>query len=201
MAILINAEKRETKKSVNSELRKVRKIPAVIYGKNLKENIHISIEEKEIMKPYQKAEFLYKLAEITLDGKKYPVITKSILLNSVSDRIEHVDFLDVAKDKQVIVDVRVKIVNSEKSMGIKRGGYINFVKRAIKISCPPSEIPAFIEIDIEKLKIGEAVRAKSIELPKNATHVFKPEQTILTVISRGAGKAGEEEAEAADGKK
>ena len=111
-------------------------------------------------------------------------------LDPVSDRTVHVDFLRVAQDTEVTVNVPVNFMNDEESPGLKRGGVLNIVRHEIEFSCRADAIPQQIEIDLTGLDIGDSVHISMIQLPDGVTPTITDRDfTIATVAAPSAVKA------------
>lgn len=173
------------------ELRRNGMVPIVIYGKN-KENIVASIEEKAITKRYRQPLFLSQIFEIEVGGKKVKALPKSIDLHPITELVSHVDFvyLNEADSNQELY-MPIQYINKDKSIGIKRGGYFNTVKRTIKISCPVKNLPSSLQFDLSNAKIGDSIKASQLKLPEGAKLLINPDFVIASIIGK-KGKSTEE---------
>ena len=63
---------RETSRQANRELRASKRVPAVLYGPEVKENIHFSVDELALEKILSRAQT--KVQELTIDGKVYKTL-------------------------------------------------------------------------------------------------------------------------------
>ena len=174
-------------------LRRDSRVPAVLYSSG-NANQSFSILEKDITREYKKGAFLNKLVAIKLDGKDVFAVPKDLQFHPVTDRIEHADFLQVDKNSVVKVKVPVKVLGTEKSMGIKRGGTLNIVRHEIELFCSPETIPSKIEIDIAASNIGDSIHVGDLKLPEGVKPVLKAEFTLLTLTGRAAKDEEEKEA-------
>lgn len=176
------------------ELRRNGMIPAIIYGPN-RDAIAIAIDEKEITKYYKRPLFLSQVFELDIDGKKHKVLPKTAELHLIKEMVTHVDFVFV-EDKVQKLSVPIVYVNKTTSIGIKRGGYFNTVRRVLNIACPVESLPRSIEIDVAKVKIGESIKASQAQLPEGAVLLDNPNFVIASII----GKKGKGDADAEEGK-
>lgn len=176
------------------ELRRNGMIPAIIYGPN-RDAIAIAIDEKEITKYYKRPLFLSQVFELDIDGKKHKVLPKTAELHLIKEMVTHVDFVFV-EDKVQKLSVPIVYVNKTTSIGIKRGGYFNTVRRVLNITCPVESLPRSIEIDVAKVKIGESIKASQAQLPEGAILLDNPNFVIASII----GKKGKGDADAEEGK-
>ena len=197
-SIVLKAEKREVLGT--SEARKIKgagKIPAVIYSKN--GNINLSIDAKEFEFEYFKGHSQSTVVELDLDGKKIKVIAHKIDLDPVSDRPVHVDFLNCADSKVIKAQPKLNFINQDKSVGIKRGGFLHVVLRRVSIICEnESSVPESIDIDIAPMHVGQKIRGADLVLPAGVKLAKNPSFLIASIIGR-VSKTDAEEAAAAGG--
>lgn len=196
MSVSLKAEKRE--KLGSSEARRIRKanrIPAVIYSKN--GNVNLSLDVKEFEHEYFKGNGLTSLFEIELDGKKIKVIAHKIELDPVSDHPIHVDFFNRDESKSLRAQPKLIFINQEKSLGLKKGGFLHVVRRKVEVICENEKaIPEKIEIDVSSMQVGHKVRASNLKLSTGVKLAQKSNFLIASIIGRG--KAEEEEKAATD---
>jgi len=189
--VLAGEEKKGSGTGNSRALRRDGKLPAIIYG--FGENHMINLVYKDFLKEYHKGNLLSKLVSIKLGKKSLKVITRDVQIDPVSDNPIHVDFQLVKDNVSIKVDVRVKVINQDKSPGIKKGGILNVVKKYISLNCIPKNIPGYLEIDIEGFEIGKNIHINDIELPNGVVPVDKSNFTILTIAGRVEEKDEEQE--------
>jgi len=190
IAATLEAQPRNTSgKGAARALRRLGRVPAVVYGRT-KEPASISLPLKELTLEYRKGSFFNKIVDITVGGDKFHALPRDVQTHPVTDVIEHADFQRVEKDSIIHVFVPVKVLNQEKSVGLKRGGVLNIVRHEIELVCTPDAIPSAIEVDVLTSDIGSSVHINDIKLPANVRTAIKDRNfTVVTV----AGRTKEEE--------
>ncbi len=193
----LKAETRErVGKGSSRELRRNGLIPAVIYG-DKKAPLSIALSTKEVTQRIHAGGFMTTVATIDVNGEKISVLPKDYQLDPVRDFTMHVDFLRVSASSRVTVQVPVHFVNEEKSPGIKTGGMLNIVRHDVELHCPANDIPEFLTVDLDGLKIGDSIHISHIKLPKNTTPVIADRDfTVATIVGTAAAKEEEAEGEA-----
>ena len=166
-------------------LRKEGKIPAVIYGVNGAENTFISISKKDFDKEYLKSNIELRPIELNVDGKKFKVLTYQIDLDPITDLPRHVDFNNLEGKKEAKIYVPVNYLGREKSPGVKKGGFLNILKRKIECLCPIDNILQCIDIDVSKMHIGSKIRSTDVTLPNGIKFTNKKVFDICSVTGRG----------------
>ncbi|MBE7651819.1 50S ribosomal protein L25/general stress protein Ctc [Tenacibaculum finnmarkense] len=190
-SITINGSKRESVgKRATKDLRNAGKVPCVLYGGD--ELVHFSATEK-LFKPLVFTPDVFT-ATIELDGAKYSAILQDIQFHPVTEAILHVDFYQIFDDKELTMDIPVKLVGTAK--GIMLGGALRHNLRKLKVKALPANLPDFIEADITELAIGSKLYVTELRNDKYA--LLHPDNTVVAQVrmSRNAAKAaaeGEEE--------
>ncbi len=189
-SITIKGSKRESVGKVATKaLRNAGMVPCVIYGGE--QPIHFSAEEKAF-KSLVYTPNVYT-ASIDVDGQKIPAILQDIQFHPVSDTILHVDFYQLFDDKEVTMNIPVRLTG--KSKGVAVGGALRHNVRKAKVKALPANLPDFIEADITELEIGNKLYITAL---KNDNYtILHPDNTVVAQVrmSRNASKTEAEDAE------
>ena len=173
-------------------------VPAIIYG-GKDENQKVSVSKKIIKILINKENFLSNILTLNLDGQTQNVLPKEIKYDVVSDEPIHIDFLRVIKGAKIILEIPVKFINHEKCPGLKRGGVLNIVRRAVELKCPTENIPTELVVDLDGVDIGESFKISSIKLPENVVPTIQGRDFVVdTLAAPTVMKEPEKPAEAAD---
>lgn len=177
----------------NGRLRRAGNIPAVFYGKG-KDTFSISVAEKDlyaVLAPGKR----YTLLDLVIDGKGgNPAIIHQYQKNNISQKILHVDFLQIEENEPVNVRVQVRL--SGIPMGVKnQGGSLSQENRYLKLSAKPADIPACIELDISEMPNNTVYYAEKLDLGKAS--LVSPKHTVIFTISKGREEAAATEEDAA----
>ena len=163
----LNAENREVEgKSSSRQLRRAGSVPAVIYG-GKEEPLRISILEKDIAKASEVPGFATQILSISISGKEQNVIVKEIQRHPTTQRVLHADLMRVDPDTKISISVPVRFINEESCVGVKmHGGAISRLINDIDITCLASNLPEYIEVDVEALDIGDSIFLSALNLPE-----------------------------------
>lgn len=194
----ISAEARTTTgKGSARAIRREGKIPAIVYGAG-SEPLKVTVPLREFNAIYQRTGFLSHVVEMEVGKEKIRVLPRAVELHPVTDVPEHADFLRINKDSTVRVMVPVIFKNKDKSVGIKRGGTLNIVRRELDLLCRQDAIPELIEIDLEQRNIGQSIHISHIALPDGVRSAITDRDfTIATIVGRRGEKDEETPAAAA----
>ena len=191
-SITIKGSQRESVgKKATKALRNAGKVPCVLYGGDTA--IHFSSEEIAFKKLVYTPNVY--TATIELDGTSYEAILQDIQFHPVTDKILHVDFYQLVADKEISMEIPVRLVGVAK--GIIVGGALRHNMRKLKVKAIPANLPDVIEADITDLGIGNKLYVTSLI---NEKYTFlHPENTVVAQVrmSRNATKAAAEAEETA----
>lgn len=178
--VTISGIKRDlSTKGYLTEFRKKGYVPAVYYAHG-EDNIFLAIPESKIKPIVFSAETYLINLEIEGVGTK-SCILKEFQLDPVTDKIIHVDFHGLKAGEKITVDVAVHLVGTP--IGVKEGGLLQHILHKIEIECLPTEIPDKIDVDVSKLKIGDSIHVKDLNLP-GVRVITNPEASIVTIIHK-----------------
>ena len=191
-SISINGTKRAAQtKQENIRLRAEGKVPCVLYGG--KEQIHFSTPALSL-KGLVYTPNVYTV-ELNIDGTSYKAVMKDIQFHAVSDRINHIDFLELDDNKKITLEVPVKV--SGNAVGVRAGGQLVTKTRRLKVSALPKDLPDSIDISINELNIGDDIRVRDIKL--KGVEILNSPNSVLTAvkITRAVAAAATDEKAAA----
>lgn len=167
-------------------------VPCVLYG--LGEQTHFSVKTVELDKIVFSPD-VYQI-ELNIDGKAAKAIIRELQQHPLTGKVQHVDFLQLADDKPVRVELPVRVVGSAK--GVMAGGKLMQAYRKLKVVGLPGDLPEAITLNVSSLKIGKAIRVNNINIP--GVTILDPQSSVVVSVrmARGAVKPaddGEEEEE------
>ena len=163
---LAASERQSEGKSANRNLRRSGYIPGVLYG-GKDEPKKISIMEKDIVKATEIVGFTTQILQISMDGKDVDVVVKEIQRHPATSRVLHADFMRVDPDSKITLVVPIRTLNDESCIGVKvSGGQVNHLINDIEISCLASNLPEYLEIDVQEMDVGDTVSLSEIKLPE-----------------------------------
>ena len=178
-------------------------IPAILYG-GKDPNQKISIEKKAIRDIINTDNFLSKVLELDIDGKKEKVLPRDVAYHVLSEEPIHIDFMRVVSGKKIILEIPVKFINHPDSPGLKRGGVLNIVRRSVELKCPAENIPNDITIDLAGTDIGTSLKISSVKLPESVVPTITDRDFVIATVAaptiiKEPEKPTEETAEGAEG--
>ncbi len=182
------------------KLRKQGNIPCVLYGGE--EIVHFFAPENDfrhlVVTPN-----VY-LLKLDFGDKVYDAVLQDIQFHPVSDRVLHMDFLRVYKDRPVSIAIPVQLNGVPE--GVKQGGKLALEARRLKARALPDILPDILQVDVSHLGLGKSIKVEELKIP-GIQLLDSPNLVIasvkLTRAARGMTleeeEAAAEEAEAAEG--
>ena len=189
--ITIKGSQRESVgKAASKALRNAGQVPCVLYGGD--NVLHFSAPELAF-KNIVYTPNVYTAA-IELNGKTYNAILQDIQFDPVSDKIIHIDFYQLQKDKEITIEVPIQIEGT--SPGIMAGGTLRIVNRKLKVKALPDNLPDFVPVDISGLEMGNKLYVT--KLAQDKYKIMHPDNTVVCQVrvSRAAMKAAQDAAKA-----
>ena len=73
----------------------------------------------------------------------------------------------VDPDTKISISVPIRFINEESCVGVKmHGGVISRLINDIDITCLASNLPEYLEVDVESLDIGDSIFLSALNLPE-----------------------------------
>lgn len=185
----------EITKSSTKAIRRGQGVPCVMYGgENV---IHFHAQENSFKKLVYTPDF--KLAEITVEGTSHRAIVKDIQFHPVTDKIMHMDFIELVPGRTFKTELPIRVIGS--APGVKVGGKLLQGMRKAKVMSTPEALVDSITVDVSHLELGQSVRIRDVKAVEGLT-ITTPSGTPVASIEipralrsamDGAEKTGEEE--------
>jgi len=155
------------------------RVPCVVYGSG--SQTHFTVADLEIDRLIRTPHV--SIVNLDIAGKKTQTLIQAVQFHPVSDKVHHVDFLELNPTKQVKVEIPIKL--SGRSVGVLSGGKLQQVFRKLKVQALPKDLPDTINIDITDMGIGAFVRVSDLATDK-ITLLNAPKAVVVSVkIARG----------------
>ncbi len=137
-------------------------VPCVLYGTGINVMFHTPVYLLKDLVYTPEARFV----KLNIEGKEYKAIKQDLQFHPVNDMLIHVDFLALQDDKEVSMDIPVKLTGTP--AGVLKGGKLVQRLTHLKIKALPKNMPESIVLDIAELEVGKSARVGDIET-KNFT--------------------------------
>jgi large subunit ribosomal protein L25 len=181
----LNAEVRETSKTANKALRNQGKVPCVLYGGE--KQVYFSATENDLNKLVNTPDVY--LVKFEVGGEAFQAVIQDLQFHPVTDRILHIDFLQVFDDKEVTINIPVNFIGTP--IGVRNGGNLVVRRRNIKTRAIPANLPDAIELNIEDVRIGKFIYIGDIRDEKYT--FLASDSSVVVGVKTARGAIDEEE--------
>ena len=196
MELKLKAEVRDGRgKGAARKIRAAGRVPAVVYGHGA-DPLHVTIDARELFHLLHTDAGMNVLVDLRVDHDSFLAMPREVQRNYLRGQFLHVDFLRIARDEKVTVEVPIHLVGE--SHGVKEGGVVEHHLWTLQIECFPQDVPAAIEADITRLGLNESLKVDDLQFPTLLTVLTPRDETIVSVVPPQILRLEEEEAEAAE---
>ena len=150
-------------------------IPCALYGG--KEQKLFVVEEKQFQKLLYTPEVNY--VDLSIDGTVVKAIVQETQFHPITDKLLHVDFLEVVDGKPITIEIPFKLTGT--SPGVLKGGSLKKRVRKLKVRGLLENVPECVVADISNMDLNDMMKVADIHID-NITIVDNPSKVIVAVI-------------------
>jgi large subunit ribosomal protein L25 len=185
---MVEIKKREKNKKAEY-YRKEGLIPGILYGPDI-ESTPIFIDKKEFLKNFS---HIYQRFDFVLEGKKYSGILQDVQKDPITLEPIHFDIYVPSVSRKIETAISINFVGEEEL--IKNDLILNKNVNELPVEGLMKDIPESIDINVSKLKEGESIYVKDLNL-KNIKILLNEDTPIATAVK--VEKIEEEKVEEAE---
>ena len=173
----LKLEKRE-KNSKGRQLRNQGIVPAVLYGKHLKESVSMQLPVHEAQK-FLQSNFIGSKVELEIEKDKHLAILKEATYTPGAYKLEHMSFQALVAGEKIKSVAKVMVTGKEKV----REGVVMHMLDDIAYSALPADLVDRVEVDVSKMKPGEVLTVEDLEISKDKKIelITPPDSVVVTV--------------------
>jgi large subunit ribosomal protein L25 len=192
---VLAAQVRKSKgKGAARRLRRDNKVPAIFYGPKT-EPVMLAVDYPELNRILKHSSGDNVIIDLQFQSdhgaETRKVMLKELLLDPIKDICLHADFYEISMDKEITVNIPIRLINTPE--GVALGGVLQHIRRELTISCLPSNLVDFFELDVESLQIGDSLHIRDIEIPEGITSLDEDHLTVAIVAAPTVQEEEEEE--------
>lgn len=196
----LKADRREDSgKGAARKARAAGRVPGVVYGHGA-DPLHISVDARDLFHTLHTEAGANVLVDLRVDGDHFLAMPREVQRDHLRGRLLHVDFLRIARDEKITVEVPIQLVGE--SHGVKEGGVIEHHLWTLQVECFPQDVPTSIDADVSTLGLNESLKVEDLQLPDKLELQTPLEEVVVSVVPPQVLKLEEEEEaleEAAEG--
>lgn len=188
-----NKRKRDAKRLLRSG-----KIPAILYGPKT-EAVALALDKREFSSRVADLEgsHLVRLKSESATLADKVALVKDMQFHPIHGDVIHADLYEVDLTAKITVHVPLHFVG--KAEGVVRGGILQPIVREIEVECLPLDIPAFFDVDVSRLDIGDSVHLEELAMPEGVTAVDESNFALVAVVPPTVEEAPAAAAEPVEG--
>jgi large subunit ribosomal protein L25 len=171
-----------TGRSASRRLRKAEKIPAILYGKHTSPET-LAVAAPEFVKLLKEISGRAALIELKRDaGTTALSFLQEVQRDPITDKYLHLDLQEVKENEKMIISVRLSVIGE--AYGVKtEGGILETASHRLRIRCLPKDLPAFIEVDITELKVGETIHISELKALPGVEYMDDKNQAVVICVA------------------
>ncbi len=163
---VLNGEiRKDMGKGAVRRMRKVEKVPAIIYGSG-SDPVPLTFLHKDVAYQLENEAFYSNILTINVGGDKQQAVLKDLQRHPSKAKILHLDLLRISATEKITMQVPLHFLGESVAPGVKdAGGLISHQMANVEIRCLAKDLPQFLEVDMSKLGMNESVHLVDIKLP------------------------------------
>ena len=172
----------QTGRSASRRLRKVNRIPAILYGKHTQPE-KLSVEGPEFTRLIKSVAGRAMLIELQREDKPDRTLSflQEVQRDPLTDRYLHVDLHEVKADEKFEIRVAIRIVGE--SSGVKnQSGVLETPTQQVRIRCLPKDLPPVVEVDVTELTIGDTIHVGELKPITGVEFLDNKNQPVVSCV-------------------
>lgn len=183
---LVVASRETDKKSLLKKIRQTGGIPAVIYsgGKSLANIVVDAHVFSKFLSSLESGALSSTIFSLSYEGRTIKALVKDIQYHVTSYRVIHLDFEELIEDRDVKLKIPIRCINAVDCVGVKLGGSLRQVIRALRVVCKPKDIVPYLELDVRSLGLSQTRKLSDIQIPAGLRPITPLKEVAVTVSRR-----------------
>jgi len=173
----LNIKERGSKDSLNA-IRATGSVPAVFYGPK-EESTSISVDAAEFLSVWKTAggSAIISLKGI---GEDKEALIHDVSVHPVNGSVQHIDFYVIERGKKLNVTVPLEYIGEAPAE--KENGIVVKILHEVDMEVKPSDIPAFIEVDLTKLvDLSSTITVGDLQIPESAELALELTEPVASI--------------------
>jgi len=171
----------------NNALRRKGYLPAVVYGREINP-VLISLEAPLVRKVIKNASGANIFFDLNMGGdadSPETVMLKELHKHPLQgDLLLHADLIRISLIEKMEISVPLNIMGEPE--GVRDGGVLQIQLREIRVKCLPDDMPQFIDISVDNMKVGDLLTVNDLTLSSTVELLERPGEVIASVTSSAA---------------
>src|SRR6185437_12447105 len=152
-ANLTATERNDHGRGASRRLRHTGMVPAIIYGSSADAK-PVSLDHNTLFYALKNESFHTSILNLEVNGKTEKVLLRDYQMHAFRPQVLHIDFQRVNENEETCYAVKLQ------------NAHVTTIITDVEIRALAKDIPHFIEVDLQEIKIGETIHLSSLVLPK-----------------------------------
>jgi large subunit ribosomal protein L25 len=183
----VSLRARAGRKTGSRESRRIRRtgeVPAVVYGLKL-EPIPVQVDSHDLHVALHTDAGANAIINLEIDGgDTLTTMARVIDRHPFRNEYRHVDFVTIDLAQKITAEVVLHFEGTP--VGVTAGGVFSPRRTSVRIEALPTEIPAFIELDVSEVEIGGSLRVEDLPTLADVEYLEDPEAVLMSVTTPAA---------------
>jgi len=159
-------------RGASRRLRLTGRAPGIVYGGADKPQT-IEVDHNALIYALKREAFHSTILTMTLGETTQRVLLRDVQMHPFRHEVLHIDFQRVDENRKIRMKVPLHFANSENSPAASTDAIISHVLTELDVSCLPKDLPAFIEVDLSTLAVGQSIHVSDLTWPAGVTAVTR----------------------------
>lgn len=116
---------------------------------------------------------------IEVGGAKKRAFVKARQRDSLTNKIIHIDFLEVVSGRLIHARVPLHLVGTP--VGVREGGILENPAHEIEVQCDPDYLPQKIDVDVSELHANHSIHVRELPALDKVKILSSPELVVAVV--------------------
>jgi large subunit ribosomal protein L25 len=183
----VSLRARAGRKPGSRESRRIRRtgeVPAIVYGSKL-EPIPVQVDSHDLHVALHTDAGVNAIIDLEIEGgDTLTTMARVIERHPFRNEYRHVDFVTIDLSQKVTAEVVLHFEGTP--VGVREGGVFSPRRTSVQIEVLPTEIPAFIELDVSEVEIGGSLRVEDLPTMEGVEYLEEPEAVLMSVTTPAA---------------
>jgi large subunit ribosomal protein L25 len=165
-------------------IRRTGQVPAIVYGSEL-DPIPVQVDSHDLHVALHTDAGTNAIITLEIDGgKTLTTMARVIERHPFRNEYRHVDFVTVDLSRKITAEVALHFEGTP--AGVREGGVFSPRRTSVQVEVLPTEIPAFIELDVSGVEIGGSLRVEDLPEIEGVEYLEDPEAVLMSVTTPAA---------------
>lgn len=183
----VSLRARAGRKPGSRESRRIRRtgeVPAIVYGAKL-EPIPVQVNSHDLQVALHTDAGANAIINLEIEGgDTLTTMARVIDRHPFRNEYRHVDFVTIDLSQKTTAEVVLHFEGTP--VGVREGGVFSPRRTSVQIEALPTEIPAFIELDVSDVEVGGSLRVEDLPTIENVEYLEDPEAVLMSVTTPAA---------------